>query len=121
MLDCTERLVPGGSHTGPLNRGEPSQGSPGPSGWVSVHDALGYNGSLSDRHGGSASRSAFAARGESATRGVRMFDSVNEVQQRFGDARYIATRRLATVVYLAARTCRTVLLEGPAGLRKTER
>ena len=32
-----------------------------------------------------------------------MFESVDEVQQRFRDARYIASRRISTVVYLAAR------------------
>ena len=32
-----------------------------------------------------------------------MFESVEDVQQRFRDARYIASRRISTVVYLAAR------------------
>src|SRR5256712_1423606 len=49
-----------------------------------------------------------------------MFQSVDEVQQRFRDARYIAGRRIATVVYLAARMGRPVLIEGPAGVGKTE-
>ncbi len=49
-----------------------------------------------------------------------LFDSVEEVQQRFKNARYIATRRIATVVYLAARMGRPVLIEGPAGVGKTE-
>ncbi len=49
-----------------------------------------------------------------------MFDSVEDVQQRFRDARYIANRRIATVVYLAARMGRPVLVEGPAGVGKTE-
>jgi MoxR-like ATPase len=49
-----------------------------------------------------------------------MFQSVEEVQQRFRDARYIAGRRIATVVYLAARMGRPVLIEGPAGVGKTE-
>jgi len=49
-----------------------------------------------------------------------LFASVEEVQQRFKDARYIATRRIATVVYLAARMGRPVLIEGPAGVGKTE-
>ncbi|PYM26809.1 MAG: ATPase, partial [Candidatus Rokuibacteriota bacterium] len=30
-----------------------------------------------------------------------MFESVEEVQQRFRDARYIANRRISTVVFLA--------------------
>src|SRR2546430_12515862 len=55
-----------------------------------------------------------------ATRGASMFQSVEEVQQRFRAARYIAGRRIATVVYLAARMNRPVLIEGPAGVGKTE-
>jgi MoxR-like ATPase len=49
-----------------------------------------------------------------------MFESVDAVQQQFRDARYIASRRIATVVYLAARMGRPVLIEGPAGVGKTE-
>ncbi len=49
-----------------------------------------------------------------------MFDSVDDVQQRFRAARYIAGRRISTVVYLAARMGRPVLVEGPAGVGKTE-
>ena len=49
-----------------------------------------------------------------------MFESVDEVQQRFRNARYIASRRIATVVFLAARMGRPVLIEGPAGVGKTE-
>src|SRR6059058_5097897 len=49
-----------------------------------------------------------------------MFESVEDVQQRFRDSRYIASRRISTVVYLAARMGRPVLIEGPAGVGKTE-
>jgi MoxR-like ATPase len=49
-----------------------------------------------------------------------MFASVEDVQQRFRAARYIASRRISTVVYLAARMGRPVLIEGPAGVGKTE-
>jgi MoxR-like ATPase len=49
-----------------------------------------------------------------------MFDSVEDVQQRFRQANYIASRRIATVVFLAARMGRPVLIEGPAGVGKTE-
>src|SRR5207253_34070 len=49
-----------------------------------------------------------------------MFESVEDVQERFRDARYIASRRISTVVYLAARMGRPVLVEGPAGVGKTE-
>jgi MoxR-like ATPase len=49
-----------------------------------------------------------------------MFDSVEDVQQRFKNARYIANRRICTVVYLAERMGRPILIEGPAGVGKTE-
>ncbi len=49
-----------------------------------------------------------------------MFGSVEEIQERFGASRYIANRRIATVVYLAERMDRPVLVEGPAGVGKTE-
>ncbi len=49
-----------------------------------------------------------------------MFASVEEVQKRFRKSQYIANRRLATVVYLAARMGRPILVEGPAGVGKTE-
>src|SRR5919204_4052832 len=52
--------------------------------------------------------------------GDHMFDSVEDVQQRFRQASYIASRRISTVVYLAARMGRPVLIEGPAGVGKTE-
>ena len=49
-----------------------------------------------------------------------MFESVDAVQAQFRDAKYIANRRISTVVYLAARMGRPVLIEGPAGVGKTE-
>jgi len=49
-----------------------------------------------------------------------MFESVDDVQQRFRAAKYIANRRISTVVFLAARMGRPVLVEGPAGVGKTE-
>ena len=49
-----------------------------------------------------------------------MFATVDEVQQQFKNARYIANRRICTVVYLAERMGRPVLIEGPAGVGKTE-
>jgi MoxR-like ATPase len=49
-----------------------------------------------------------------------MFASVEDVQERFRASQYIASRRIATVVYLASRMSRPVLVEGPAGVGKTE-
>ena len=49
-----------------------------------------------------------------------MFGSIEEVLERFAGAGYIASRRLATVVYLAAGLEKPILVEGPAGVGKTE-
>src|SRR5260370_29293808 len=49
-----------------------------------------------------------------------MFQSVEDVQQQFKNAGYIANRRISTVVFLAERMGRPVLIEGPAGVGKTE-
>jgi len=49
-----------------------------------------------------------------------MFASIEDVQERFRASQYIASRRIATVVYLAARMHRPILVEGPAGVGKTE-
>src|SRR5437763_2350936 len=49
-----------------------------------------------------------------------MYDSCEEVHLRFGGSLYISSRRIATVVFLAARMGRPVLVEGPAGVGKTE-
>src|SRR5260370_40973613 len=47
-----------------------------------------------------------------------MFQSVEDVQQQFKNARYIANRRISTVVFLAERMGRPVLIEGPAGVEE---
>nr|ADT71667.1 CoxD-like ATPase [Mycolicibacterium chubuense NBB4] len=48
------------------------------------------------------------------------FDSVDDVVARLTELGYIADRRLATTVYLVTRMNKPVLLEGPAGVGKTE-
>jgi MoxR-like ATPase len=48
------------------------------------------------------------------------FSSVEDVIDRFADNGYIADRRLATTVFLLSRLDKPVLLEGPAGVGKTE-
>jgi MoxR-like ATPase len=52
--------------------------------------------------------------------GEEMFDSVDEVQKRLLDQNYIAGKKIATVVYLATKLNKPVLVEGPAGVGKTE-
>jgi MoxR-like ATPase len=48
------------------------------------------------------------------------FSSVDDVIRRLSDHGYIADRRLATTVFLLSRMNKPVLLEGPAGVGKTE-
>jgi MoxR-like ATPase len=49
-----------------------------------------------------------------------MFRSIDDVTQRFAGLRYITSRTIATVVYLAAEMKKPILVEGPAGVGKTE-
>ena len=48
------------------------------------------------------------------------YKSVDDVQSRLTNAGYIPSREIATVVFLAAATQKPVLVEGPAGVGKTE-
>src|SRR5579863_10433120 len=49
-----------------------------------------------------------------------MFASIEEVIESFAGQSYIASRRIATVIYLAAAMGKPVLVEGPAGVGKTD-
>jgi len=49
-----------------------------------------------------------------------MFASIEDVIDRFAQQKYICNRRIATVVYLASRLGKPILVEGPAGVGKTE-
>jgi MoxR-like ATPase len=49
-----------------------------------------------------------------------MFPSIDDVIRRFAEQRYICNRRIATVVYLATHLEKPILIEGPAGVGKTE-
>jgi len=49
-----------------------------------------------------------------------MFESVEDVKANLEKADYICSREIATVVYLAAATQKPILVEGPAGVGKTE-
>jgi MoxR-like ATPase len=51
---------------------------------------------------------------------ARMFASIDDVVQQLAEQRYIASRTIATVVYLASRLQKPILVEGPAGVGKTE-
>jgi len=49
-----------------------------------------------------------------------MFDSVDEVLERLQKQDYICDKKIATVVFLAGKLEKPVLVEGPAGVGKTE-
>src|SRR6516165_7486494 len=49
-----------------------------------------------------------------------MFSSIDEVIERFAKDSYIASRRIATVIYLASQMQKPILVEGPAGVGKTD-
>lgn len=49
-----------------------------------------------------------------------MFNDIAEVQEGLSAQRYIATEEIATVIYLADRLQKPILVEGPAGVGKTE-
>ncbi len=49
-----------------------------------------------------------------------MFSSIDDVIERFKRNNYIASRRIATVVYLASELKKPILVEGPAGVGKTD-
>jgi MoxR-like ATPase len=48
------------------------------------------------------------------------FTSVEDVQKALCEADYIASREIATIVFLSAATRKPLLVEGPAGVGKTE-
>src|SRR5258705_3652486 len=49
-----------------------------------------------------------------------MFQSVNDVIAGFGAQKYICNNNVATVVYLGTALQKPILVEGPAGVGKTE-
>jgi MoxR-like ATPase len=49
-----------------------------------------------------------------------MFNSVEDVIQQLSDQEYICDKQIATVVFLAQQLDKPVLIEGPAGVGKTE-
>jgi MoxR-like ATPase len=49
-----------------------------------------------------------------------MFESVDQVEAKLAEQQYICDKKIATVVYLAQKLEKPVLVEGPAGVGKTE-
>ena len=48
------------------------------------------------------------------------FNNVTDVQEKLQVVGYITSREIATVVFLASATKKPILVEGPAGVGKTE-
>jgi MoxR-like ATPase len=49
-----------------------------------------------------------------------MFESIEDVSEKLARARYLPSREIATAVFLADRLEKPILVEGPAGVGKTE-
>lgn len=49
-----------------------------------------------------------------------MFTSIEDVQEKLKRQRYIANRHISTVVYLSTKMSKPLLVEGPAGVGKTD-
>lgn len=49
-----------------------------------------------------------------------MFTSIEDVINKFAEQKYICNQRIATIVYLANHLRKPILVEGPAGVGKTE-
>ena len=49
-----------------------------------------------------------------------LFASIEDVQKRLEAANYISSREISTIVFLATATEKPILIEGPAGVGKTE-
>ena len=49
-----------------------------------------------------------------------MFNNISEVKTALATQQYIATDEIATVIFLADKLGKPVLVEGPAGVGKTE-
>jgi len=49
-----------------------------------------------------------------------MFESIDDVRERLAAQAYIADKNIATVVYLASKLDKPILVEGPAGVGKTD-
>ena len=49
-----------------------------------------------------------------------MFETIDQTIEQLAAQQYICDRRLATVAFLAFKMCKPILVEGPAGVGKTE-
>jgi len=51
---------------------------------------------------------------------TRKFESIDDIHKGFQDAKYVCNRQIATTLYLARHLEKPILVEGPAGVGKTE-
>jgi len=51
---------------------------------------------------------------------ARKFESIDDIHKGFQDAEYVCNRQIATTLYLARHLEKPILVEGPAGVGKTE-
>ena len=51
---------------------------------------------------------------------TRKFESIDDIHKGFQDAEYVCNRQIATTLYLARHLEKPILVEGPAGVGKTE-
>lgn len=51
---------------------------------------------------------------------ARKFKSIEDIRKGFEDAGYICSQQIATTLYLARHLEKPILVEGPAGVGKTE-
>ncbi|MBW1779800.1 MAG: MoxR family ATPase [Deltaproteobacteria bacterium] len=54
------------------------------------------------------------------TDGQMKFETIEDVQKGFLDAEYVCSQQIATTLYLAHHLAKPILVEGPAGVGKTE-
>ncbi|UUU35412.1 MoxR family ATPase [Streptomyces sp. CA-210063] len=80
------------------------------------HGGNGGNG----EHGGNGGNGEHGGNGRPDTTGTCFFSSVDDVSARLADAGYLASTAVATTVFLADRLGKPLLVEGPAGVGKTE-
>jgi len=50
----------------------------------------------------------------------KKFETIEHIQKGFGDAGYVCSKQIATTLYLAYHLDKPILVEGPAGVGKTE-
>jgi MoxR-like ATPase len=58
--------------------------------------------------------------GKEIDEGALVFTSIDDLESRLAEQQYVCNRRLATVIFLALQLNKPVLVEGPAGVGKTE-